>query len=171
MKSFLQDLNDYEASRVLRVLLDGDPDLLSKAYDIALEVAGDVDADRIMDDVYYELESLDVDTMSGRSGRTSYGYVDPADASWEMFEEALNPFIQEMKTSQQRALPAAAKAYCIGIIRGLWRYGEDSISEFSDWVTDAPDEYIDIVVEEWKKGNPPSEDIDEVTDIVKGWRS
>jgi len=106
--------------------------------------------------------------MSGRSGRTQYGYVDPGDAAWEMFEEALNPFIDEMKKNQKRALPAVAKAYCIGIIKGLWRFDEESISDFKDWVTDAPGEYVDTVFDEWKKGDPSDEDIAEVMGFVEG---
>ena len=168
MKSFMQGISKEEASRVLRGLLDDDPGLLRKAYDMALKVAGDVDADRIMDDVFCELDSLELDALSGRSGRTRYGYVEPADAAWEVFEETLDPFIAEMRKNQQRALPAAAKAYCIGIVKGLRRYEEESRSDFSEWVTDAPGEYIDTVVEEWKKGNPSNEDISEVMGIVKG---
>jgi len=171
MKSFLQGLNADETSRVLRDLLDDDPELLKKAYDIALKVASDVDADRIMDDVFCRLDSLELDALSGRSGRTRYGYVEPTDAAWEIFEETLDPFIVEMKKNQQRMLLSTAKAYCIGIVKGLRRYGEDSMSDFSQWVTDAPGEYIDTVVEEWKKGDPSSEDISEVMDIVIGGRT
>ena len=168
MKSFLQGLSADEASRVLWGLLDDDPNLFKKAYDIALKVAGDVDADRISNDVFCELDSLELDALSGRSGRTRFGYVEPTDAAWEIFEETLDPFIDEMRKNQQRALPAAAKSYCIGIVKGLWRYEEESMSDFSEWVTDAPGEYICTVVEEWKKGNPSSEDISEVEDIAKG---
>jgi len=171
MKSFLQGLNADEASQVLRVLLEDSPDLLKKAYEIAIKVVGDVDAEKISNDVFCELDSLDVDVLSGRSGRTRYGYVDPADASWEMFEEALDPFIHEMKKNQQRAQPAVAKAYCIGIINGLRAYEEGSRSEFADWVTDAPGEYIDTVVEEWKKGDPSGADIADVMSVVKGGKA
>jgi hypothetical protein len=171
MKNFMQSLNEDQASHVLEALLTETPELMKKAYDIAMKVVGDVDADSIMDDVFCELDSLDVDVLSGRSGRTMDGYVDPADESWVMFEEALYPFIREMKKNQQRALPAAAKAYCIGIIKGIWRYAEESVSDFAEWVIDAPGEYIYTVVEEWKKGNPSSEDIVEVTNIVEGGQS
>ena len=62
-----------------------------------------------------------------------------------MFEEALDPFIDEMKKNQKRGLAAAAKAHCIGIVRGLWQYEEGSSSDFAGWVEDAPGEYIDTV--------------------------
>ena len=171
MKKFIQGLNADEASQVLKDLIADDPGIMKKAYDAAMKVVGDVDADGIMDDVFSELDMLDMDDLNSRSGRTRYGYVEPCDAAWEIFEEALNPFIAEMKKNQQRVLPLAAKAYCIGIIKGLWEYDDKSISDFKDWVTDAPGEYVDTVVEEWKKGNPNDEDIAEVMNFVKGERS
>jgi hypothetical protein len=167
MRKFVQGLSDGEASLVLKHLLDDTPDLMRTVYDIAVKVAGDVNADDITCDVFHELDMLDVDNLSGRSGRTRYGYVDPGDAAWEIFEEALQPFVDEMKKNQQRSLPVAAKAYCVGIIKGLVKYEEESSSEFKDWVTDAPGEYIDTVIDEWKKGNPNGDDVAEVTSFVK----
>jgi hypothetical protein len=167
MKKFIQSLSASEAACVLSDMLDNDPGLMKKAYDAAMKVAGNVDADAIMDRVFSSLNRLDVDELNNRSGRTRYGYVDPCDAAWEMFEEALDPFISEMKKNQQRALPAAAKAHCIGIVKGLWRFEQESYTDFSGWVEDAPGEFIDTVVEEWKKGNPGNEDIAEVMSIVE----
>jgi hypothetical protein len=40
-----------------------------------------------------------------------------------------------------------------------------------NWVEDAPGDFVDTVVEEWKKGNPNNCDIAEVMSIVKGDRS
>jgi hypothetical protein len=168
MKKFLQSLNADEASQVLKALLDDDSDFVKKAYDIAMKVVGNANADEIMDEVYYGLDSLDVDDLYSRSGRTRHGYVDPNDEAWEMFEDALTPFIDEMKKNQQRALPAAAKNHCLGIIKGLRKYQEKSKSEFKDWVTDAPDDYIAIVMEEWKNGHPSNEDIAAIMDFMEG---
>ena len=171
MKKFIQSLSADEAALVLKDMLDSDPSLMKKAYESAIKVACDVNADVVMNRVYNRLNRLDLDDLNGRAGRTRYGYVEPTDAAWELFEEALDPFIDEMKKNQKRALPAAAKAYCIGIIRGLWMYEEDSTSDFAGWVEDAPGEYVDTVIDEWKKGNPPSEDIAEVMSIAKGDRA
>ena len=171
MTRFIQNLNADEASQVLRDLLSDSPDLTKKVYEIALKVAGDVEADAIMENVFHELDMLDMDDLNGRAGRTRYGYVEPHDAAWELFEEALNPFIDEMRKNQRRTLPAAAKTYCIGIIKGLWKYKEESISDLKDWVEDAPGEYVETVVEEWKKGNPDDDEIAEVMSVAKGGRS
>ena len=167
MKKFLQSLNSDEASQVLKTLLDDNPELIKKAYDIAIKAVGDVDADTIMDEVYYELNALDVDDLYSHSGRTRHGYVDIHDKAWEMFEEALSPFIGEMVNKQRRGLPAAAKTYCIGIIKGLWKYEEESNSDFKDWVPDAAGDYVSTVLEDWKKGKPSDEDVAEVKSIVE----
>jgi len=166
MKNFLKSLSSDEAAQVLQTLLDDNPELIKKAYDIAVKAAGNVDAEDIMHDVYSELDALDVDDLNGRAGRTRYGYVEPHDAAYEIFEEAITPFINEMTKNHKRGLPEAAKQHCIGIIKGLWLYDEESISDLKDWIPDAAGDYVFSVIEEWKKGNPSNEDIAEVMSIV-----
>ena len=167
MKKFIESLNEHETSQVLKALLDSNPNLTKKIYDIAIKVVGDVDADEIMDEVYYALDGLDVDVLYSRSGKTRYGYVEPCDAAWEMFEEAITPFIDEMKKNQQRSLPEMAKTYCIGIIKGLWEFEKESNSDFKDWATDASGQFVDNVFEAWKKGKPSDEDIADVMSIIE----
>ena len=142
------------------------PNLLKKAYNIAVALTDNVDESRVMNDVYYALNALDVDDLYSRSGRTRYGYAEPHEVSWEMFEEAISPFIDEMKKLQNRNQPAAAKTYCIGIIKGLWRFDEDSSSDFKDWACDAPHEYVSTVVDEWEKGNPSDDDVCDVLRLL-----
>ena len=167
---FLQSIDAVESALVLKALLDENPALTRKAYDAAMNVVCDVDAVSIKEDVYLELHMLSVDDMNNRSGRTRYGYVEPYDAAWEMFEEALEPFVDEMKQNQKRALPLVAKIHCIGIIMGLWCFEKESASDFKGWAADAPREFVHTVVEEWKKGNPSDEDIAEVMSFVEGGR-
>jgi len=167
MKSFLQSLNATETSLVLKTLLDDNPELIKSAYNIAIKAVSDVDADTIMYEVYQQLNALDVDYLYDNSGKSRYGYVDPNDMAYEMFEGALSPFVDEMKTNQQRSLPAAAKSYCIGIIKGLLKFEEEPNTDFVDWIPDAAGDYVDTVIEEWKKGNPSDEDVSEVMSIVE----
>jgi hypothetical protein len=170
MKKCIKSLNADEAARVLNDLLDNNPDLMKKAYDTAMKAAGEVNAEAIMNKVFTSLNRLDGDDLSSRCGRARHGYVEPGEAAWQIFGEALDPFINEMKKNGKRGLPAAAKAYCIGIIKGLWKFEEESSSDFAGWVEDAPGEYVDTVVKEWKKGNPGNGDIAEVMSIVEGDR-
>ena len=168
MKKFIQSLSADEAARVLRDMPDNDAALLKTAYETAIKVAGSADAAAIMNMVFNKLDDLDMDDLSGRAGRTRYGYTEPSEAAWQLFEETLDPFIDEMKKNQKRGLTAAAKAYCIGIIKGLLEYDKGSSSDLADWLEDAPGEYVDTVVDEWKKGKPTSEDIAEVMSVARG---
>ena len=162
----IQSLSPDDAFTVLMSLLKENPDLKEKIYQISMQVLCDIDSDEVMDDVYYALDGLDVEDLYSRSGKSRYGYVDPADESWEMFEEALEPSISEMKKYQGRALPDIAKKYCMGIIKGIQKFERESKSEFSDWVVDAPGESVERVIDEWKKGQPSEEDIAEVSQIA-----
>jgi hypothetical protein len=109
MKKFIESLSAYEAARVLEDLLGNDPGLVKKAYEAAIKVAGDVDADAIMNKVFNRLDRLDTDDLNGCAGKTRYGYIEPSEAAWELFEETLAPLINEMKKNQKHALPTAAK--------------------------------------------------------------
>jgi len=166
MLDFIEELNTTETLLVFRTLLEDHPDLVAKAYNIAIKALGDTNAIEVADDVYSDLDMLDVDELHSRSGRTRHGYNDPIDVAWEMFEEAMDPHVEQMKKLQKRGLSAAAKNYCIGIIQGLHQFEKDAASDLMDWLEDAPGEFIYTVVEEWKKGNPSDEDIAEVMALL-----
>jgi hypothetical protein len=167
MAEFVKSLDENEASRVLRILLNDNPDLLGKVYEIALKVTSDIDVDTIANQVFNSLETLDLDDLNSRA-YASHGYVEPTEVAFELFEETVYPFIREMKINHSRSLPVIAKTFCIGIIMGLWRYESESSSDFSGWVEDVPFDYIDTVINEWKKGNPDENDVDEIVGLVNG---
>ena len=168
---FLKTLNSDEAASVLKTLLEAQPDLEDMAYDIAMKVTCNVDADEIMEDVFRELNGLDVDELFARSGKTRYGYKEPSEEAWEMFEEAFKPSMYEMMKSQNRGLLSISKIYCIGIIKGLLKFERESCSEFKDWATDAPLEFIDRVIDEWRKVSPCEADVTEVILIAEVLRN
>lgn len=168
---FIKTLNSDESASILRQLIECQPNLVNAIYDIAVKTACDIDSDGIMDDVFYELNALDVDDLFSRSGKTRYGYKEPSEEAWEMFEEALQPHIDDMNKGHKRGLVAVSKVHCIGIIKGLVKYENESYSEFKDWAVDAPFEYIDRIIDEWKKANPDESDIAEVILIADNLRS
>ena len=49
----------------------------------------DVYSTVIADEVFYELDSLEVEDVWDQSGSTRYGYVDPNEKAWEMLEDAI----------------------------------------------------------------------------------
>ncbi|MCL2359286.1 hypothetical protein [Candidatus Bathycorpusculum sp.] len=170
-KDLIRSLNPDDAFNVLMIMLDQNPNLEDVVYQIANQVLCNIDSEAIMVQVYNELDNLDVEELYHRSGKTRYGYIEPSEEAWVMFEEALGPFIDEMKTYQKRDMPVAAKKYCIGIIKGIRKFEKESSSEFTEWAIDAPEEKIEIVFEVWKKGKPNERDIAEVLEIKDENRS
>ena len=166
-KDFIRNLSADEAFLVLQKLFRENPDLEKVICDTALKVVSNVDAEEIAGDLYYDLQSLDLDDLSARSGRKEYGYVDPHDESWVMFEEVVEPYISEMEKYNKRELPHIVKEYCIGIIDGLSEFGKEADTEFSDWIKDAPLEHISYVVDCYKKTKPDRKDLDEITKKVE----
>ncbi|MCL2321409.1 MAG: hypothetical protein FWC47_04795 [Oscillospiraceae bacterium] len=166
-EKIIESLSPDEAYTALMILLRENPDLKNKIFKIAEEILCDVDPEDIMDEVYSELNDLEVEELWDRSGENRYGYVDPGDESWVMMDEVLDPYIDEMKKYQERAMSIEAKQYCIGIIRGIRKYKIESHSEFLNWAVDAPEEKIQSVFGEWKDGNPSIEDVAEVSQILE----
>jgi hypothetical protein len=81
-----------------------------------------------------------------RSGRIrGRGYVHETDAAWEILEEAVEPFLADLRTRAILGLGAAADV-AAGIVAGLYRCrepedgtivayaGPDSLSELADEV-------------------------------------
>ena len=73
------------------------------------------------------------------------------DMAVEMFEEELEPFIQEMHRLFDLKMHQEAKLYCMGMLKGIYQYEEDSGSEFKDWATDVQSECFGYLLGEWKK--------------------
>jgi len=69
-----------------------------------------------------------------------------------MFEEALEPFLDEMQKYQNLSMFAEAKDYCISILKGICKFENDSTSEYKDWTVDAPQDFFEHVLDDWKKG-------------------
>ena len=165
-RDLLDSINPGDALYVLKVLMNGDSKLTDKVFHILMERLSEIDSDQITMDVYYKLGQLEVEELWDRSGKTRYGYVEPSEEAWVMFEEVIESFVEEMIKYQKLGMSLEAKKYCIGIIKGIQEYERKSESDFKNWATDAPIEYIDRVLDEWKKGNPDSTDIAEVEGVV-----
>jgi hypothetical protein len=166
-KDILEIIKPDDALRILRQLAQQNNEVKEKIQQLAMEILSDVDPEEVSDDVYSELDGLDVEELWDRSGKTRHGYVDPVDEAYEMFEKVLNPFIDEMKRYQKMGLNEEAKKYCIGIIMGISKFSEESNSEFLEWAVDAPSEYLSTVVDEWKKGNPGAEEVKEIEGLFE----
>lgn len=152
-QKFLSTLSDYQAQRVLAHLLQENQELVPAAATIARKILSGIDEDEISEQVRNTLSELDVQDLWEESGKTRYGYVDPYDHSYEMMEDKIEPFLDEMEQYLNREMPNDALAYCRGIIKGICVYMSDEAGEFANWAGDSDDGLTSDVIERWKTSN------------------
>ena len=141
--------------------------LLKRIEHAALEYFKEVEVEDIADEVFYKLDSLEVEDVWEQSGSTRYGYVDPYEKAWEMFEDAIEPYLDELRKCQDLKMDEEAKKYCMGILKGIYRFEKESNNEFKDWAVDAPGENFKRVFNEWKKRCTNLNDIIETKKFIK----
>jgi len=169
-KNIFAEISADDAFAILKRLAKEDPKVANRIEQIAIEYLSDVDIEDIASQVYFDLDSIEVEEVWNRSGRTRNGYVEPTEMAFQMFEEALDPLIEEMKKYKKLLMFAEAKNYCIGILKGICRFENESSSEYIDWAVDAPAEYFGQVLDEWKKGQKGVTDV-ELREVRKMARS
>ena len=108
-KNIFDEISADDAFAILRLLAKEDPKVAKRIEQIAIEYLSDVDIEDIASQVYFDLESIKVEEVWARSGRTRKGYVEPTEMAFQMFEDALDPFIEEMKKYQKLSMFAEAK--------------------------------------------------------------
>ena len=147
----LDSLSGSDALAIIKILSDRSPKLAQEIDAIARELLSHVNMDEVAANVQMELEFIDVEDVWDKSGATSRGYVDPGDAAWERFEEALEPFQKEMDKYKQLSMLREAEITCQGILKGIYLFDKESSTEYKNWAIDAPGEYFGLILSNWKK--------------------
>ena len=166
-KNIIDEINEEDAYMILKQLANEDDTVKKRIEKIALDYLSDVDIDEIAEHVFDELDSIEVEELWDQSGSTRYGYVDPYEHAWEMFEEQLEPFIDQMEKYLNLSMYTEAKGYCLGILKGIYKFEKAATTEFADWAVDAPHNYFEVVHDKWKKKHKDKDDIEEVENIIK----
>lgn len=167
MKNDIFDkISPNEALKILRQITKIDKNLKKKIIELAEDLFRAVDVEKICEDVFYALDGIDVHELWDRAGPKTDGYTSPEDMSVEMLEEALEPFVQEMQRLLDLEMHQEAKLYCMGILKGIYQFEEDSESEFKDWASDVPGESFGYILKEWAK-NMNKKDKKEMKDFIK----
>ncbi len=166
-KKVLDKITAEDALTILNILAKEDTVIAGRIERIALEYLSGVDIDDIAESVFFDLDHLAVEDVWDRSGSTRDGYVDPGDMAFQMFEDTLEPYLDELKKYQKLSMRADANNYCKGILKGIYRFGKESTSEYKDWAGDAPGEYFEYVHNEWEKSCKQQKDVKEVENYIK----
>jgi len=157
-KDIFDSVTPGDAMTILKNLAREDPELRKKIEAMIIGILGEVNTDELAGEVCYELDAIQVEDLWDRSGRTRDGYVDPSEESWEMFDEALEPFIRDQERFKNLGQIQKAKNYGMGILQGIYHFKHESKSEFKDWASDAPlDRFVDIL-NTWKTSFPSEKD-------------
>ena len=117
---FTSHLKPEEAAGVLRALLDRNLGLHAEAEAIARAMLARVGQDEVARAVERAVIGVDPEQLAARSGRKRWGYVEAREAAYGLLEEALAPFLADMKRLVVLGLKEAAIATCAGIVQGLY---------------------------------------------------
>src|SRR5574341_371280 len=136
----LDRLTGDEAATVLRLLLEKRPDVRKEVEGLAKSVIGEVSVEDVANTVEAKVRSLDLDDLNSRAGRHRNGYVEPSQAAVDLVEEAVMPFIEDMKRRAEAGKHAAALNTCVGVVLGHYRLRNSDRDPFLGWAVDSPDE-------------------------------
>lgn len=149
----LDRLKAEEAQDVLRRLLAGHPDLGAEAEKIARSLLGEVTFETIAGEVEEAVGGFDVDDLNGRAGAHGWGYVEPTEAAWEILEEAVEPFVSDIKRRIELGLESEALEICKGVALGLYRVEHGKEGELAQWAPDFPAEAAGNAIRTWLTGD------------------
>lgn len=166
-EKILNDISSKYAYEILTRLANEDANISERIKELALEYLVEVDSDDIAENVFYDLNHLQVEDVWDNSGGTRHGYVDPNELASEMFEEAIEPYVEEMRKCQKLLRHEEAKLHCQGILKGIYKFEKEATTEFKDWATDDPHTYFKQVFDEWKTENKNPEHLEEIQTFVK----
>jgi hypothetical protein len=135
-KSALAKMSPVEQAAILQTLLQQHPALKPEAEAIAIEIVSASSSEDVAYDVFEAVTSLTMDDLDGRAGEHSWGYVEPTEAAWELLQESIQIFVDDMKRRLELGLKPAAEAVCIGIVVGLYKANDDSSDLLLGWAPD-----------------------------------
>jgi DNA-binding SARP family transcriptional activator len=144
-------ISPREALVILQNLAKSDQEIKNKIVEIAKNLFREIDVGEIGEDVFYDLDGIDVQDLWDSSGAKSDGYISPENMAFEMVEEQLKTYYQELFRLCELNMEKEALQYCMGVLKGIYRYANESESEFKDWATDIPEECFGYVISEWEK--------------------
>ena len=145
-------LKPDESAAVLRHLLDAHPGLAGEAEKIARSLLHRVSYEEVAAEIEDEIRALDYDDLNARAGRHEWGYIEPTEAAWEILEETVEPFREDMKRHLELGLEAEALEICKGLVLGCYRLSERAGGDVLEWAADFPAEAAGDALEAWYFG-------------------
>ena len=150
--SVLDRLRPEEAQTVLQRLLAAHSELRPEAQQIAKSLLSEVEFECVADEVEDAVRDVDLDDLGSRAGKHSWGYTEPGEAAWELLEERVSPFTDDLKRQSELGLEAEALEMCKGIVLGLYRIRNEKGDDVLQWASEFPAETAAQAVATWRVG-------------------
>ncbi len=167
LKDILANITSDQAVHILKVLWEKRRDVREIMVNEAEKLLGPVDPDEIAEDLFFALESIDVHELWDRSGSHSDGYTSPEDMAMEMVEEELDQFSDQIMRYHNLGLHEEEKLFCMGVLKGLYRFDKEAKSEFRDWASDVAGECFEFVLKNWQKQKGNERFTGEMDEFIK----
>jgi hypothetical protein len=151
-EELLDHLTPAMAVSILKKLC-ADKEIRNKIADLAETELRQVDPDEVAEEVFCELDGLDVEDLWQNSGKSRYGYVEPSEQAYTMVEDVIEPFTGDMAKYRNLGMKGEEKEFCKGLLRGLMRYENEGSNEFRDWLPDGIMDFANEIVREYEKYN------------------
>ena len=169
----IEALDQETTQRLLWALAVEDKNAAAKIEKLVTGYFKKIDVEEVAEDVFSVLDFLDVREIGARSGKQRGGYIEPVEAAYEIFEEALDPFRERMKKAGNLSMLEGEKRLCMGILKGIYRFEDESVSEYKNWAADVPSEIFAVILDEWEKNRVSRRDLDEMEEFLEencpGW--
>ena len=153
MTELISNLTGEQAIDVLCRLTKEGGAISEAILDEAKRMLSVVDIDEIADLLFSQLDMIDVQDCWDRSAATRHGYTSPDEAATELIEEELQRFHDQIKCYRELGMDEQERDYGIGTVLGLYRYEQESKSEFKDWCADIPFYSAKSILQELRKQN------------------
>lgn len=105
----LSALRPEESALVLALLASEHAEIAEKAAEAARVFLDDVDCLDVAEQVEAVVRGVDQDVLYRGSGRTAWGYVDPAEVRWGNLDEQIGPFLDDLRRRGAAGLRDAAR--------------------------------------------------------------
>ena len=120
----------------------------------AQNVLSAIDLDEIAGEVFFVLDSIDVQECWNMAGASRDGYTSPDEAAYELIDEQLQSFFEQAGRYHELGMTREEGTYCRGVILGIYRYEHESKSEFRQWCVDVPIECARALLTRWRERGP-----------------
>ena len=163
----LAQLTPEQALEIVRRLYEKNVDIRMAVMEEANSVLEAIDCDEIAEDVFFALDSLDVQDLWDNSGARRNGYISPDEAAVEIIENELEPFFEQVRRYHKLKMFPQAQACCMGVLQGIYCFDQESKSQFKDWAVDIPIECFGYLLGKWRKDCQSSTTATEMDEFVR----